>query len=160
MSNLTSMVLRGNIGFLQSLTLYYETFRAWAASGTEPKSDKAYEPVTAWVSQVLVDTFTLYGTAYPEVAKILSLDGQRVREAEKSRQQKLRVVTPSEFVTNLASIGRLIRKSNGADNASNWFDAGKWPPLSRPFFARNKLRVGGSDFEIRGGRSRPGHSGA
>jgi hypothetical protein len=37
---------------------------------------------------------------------------------------------------------------------------GKWPPLSRPFFGRNKLRVGGSDFEIRGGRSRPGHSGA
>ena len=36
----------------------------------------------------------------------------------------------------------------------------KWPPLSRPFFRRNKLRIGESDFEIRGDRSRPRHSGA
>jgi hypothetical protein len=30
----------------------------------------------------------------------------------------------------------------------------KWPPLSRPFFVRNKLGTGGSDF-VWGGRAAP-----
>src|ERR1017187_7337651 len=31
----------------------------------------------------------------------------------------------------------------------------KWPPLSRPFFDRNKLRIGGSDLRYRGGAGGP-----
>src|ERR1035437_9594409 len=31
----------------------------------------------------------------------------------------------------------------------------KWPPLSRPFFDRNKLRIGGAELHTRGGRAPP-----
>src|ERR1039458_6893954 len=31
----------------------------------------------------------------------------------------------------------------------------KWPPLSRPIFDRNKLRIGGADFKIGAGEAAP-----
>ena len=55
----------------------------------------------------------------------------------------------------------LLRALVGVANVATGPDwQRKWPPLSRPFFRRNKLRIGESDFEIRGDRSRPRYSGA
>ena len=36
----------------------------------------------------------------------------------------------------------------------------KWTPLSRPFFGRNKLRTGGSDFRLGAAQAAPRHSSA
>jgi len=64
--------------------------------------------------------------------------------------------------SNLWAIHPITGNATGWEDIKSLYPDGfrKWPPLSRPFFGRNKLRIGGSDFEFRGGRSRPRHSGA
>jgi len=65
----------------------------------------------------------------------------------------------AEYGRSAAGLISVITKGGTQQfRGTGWWSL-RWSPLSRPFFGPNKLWTGGSDL-IRGGWSRPGHSGA
>lgn len=127
MGKLTSIVLGGSIGELQGLSLYHDAYRIWAASlPGGPKPTKAESPVAEWLSEELEEEFTQFGTAYPEIARFLKLDRERIREAEDYRVQrnKLRPMKkPDEAAKAFGSLKKFLQKDVSSDKAEGWFDA-------------------------------------
>jgi hypothetical protein len=127
MANLTSMVLNDSLGSLQALSLYHETYRTWANAVSEAKiSGEEGGPVEEWIKGELTTWFEQYGSAYPEVARALALDPERVRTAEGLRLQRelgKPIANGSEFGTMFDSVKRGFRQYMKSDNARDWFDA-------------------------------------
>jgi hypothetical protein len=129
MGRLTSIILNGSVGELQGLSLYYDAYRIWAASPSgSPKPDNAEGPVAEWLSEELREEFAQFGTAYPEIARFLKLDRERIRLAEGSRARDQRQVLrpmkkPDELAKAFGSLKKSLQKEVGSDKAEDWFGA-------------------------------------
>jgi tetratricopeptide (TPR) repeat protein len=126
MAKLTAAVIGGSIGALQSLSLYNEAYRTWRDAESVAKAGEQGETVEGWLKEELAKGFESYGSAYPEVARVLALDPKAVRAAEVIRRENDRgrpIADLSEFAAALDSVKRRLSRAMAADNAENWFDA-------------------------------------
>lgn len=127
MAKLSSMVLGDSVGALQALTLDFEAYRTWrGAVSTSGVADDVSGHLAEWIKGELTTAFEQYGSAYPEVAKVLGFDSKTVREAEALRFQKERgkpIADPAVVDAMMGGLKHRLRQYLSSNNAQNWFEA-------------------------------------
>jgi len=124
MAALTSQIVGESVGSLQALSLYNDAYQTWSAASAPVGPQDA--ELASWIKDQLVAAFEPYGTAYPQVARTLSLDQRAVRSAEAYRTQ---TETAKGFkswpaaAATLDAVRKRFRKFMTSDTAETWFDA-------------------------------------